>query len=41
MPDHIKNIFIPHIHEDDEGLGKLKGSSIRSRFAAAGFINYI
>ncbi|MDE0638249.1 MAG: TIR domain-containing protein [Candidatus Poribacteria bacterium] len=24
MSDQIKNIFIPHIHEDDEGLVKLK-----------------
>ena len=24
MPDDIKNVFISHIHEDDEGLGKLK-----------------
>ena len=24
MSDQIKNIFIPHIHEDDEGLTKLK-----------------
>lgn len=24
MTDEIKNIFISHIHEDDEGLGKLK-----------------
>ena len=24
MPEEIKNIFISHIHEDDEGLGKLK-----------------
>ena len=24
MSDEIKNIFIPHIHEDDEGLAKLK-----------------
>ena len=25
MADETKNIFISHIHEDDEGLGKLKG----------------
>ena len=25
MPDEIKNIFISHIHEDDDGLAKLKG----------------
>ncbi len=24
MADEMKNIFISHIHEDDEGLGKLK-----------------
>lgn len=24
MADEIKNVFISHIHEDDEGLGKLK-----------------
>ena len=24
MPDEIKNVFISHIHEDDEGLPKLK-----------------
>ena len=24
MADETKNIFISHIHEDDEGLGKLK-----------------
>jgi hypothetical protein len=24
MADDIKNVFISHIHEDDEGLGKLK-----------------
>lgn len=24
MPDEMKNIFISHIHEDDEGLDKLK-----------------
>ncbi len=24
MADKTKNIFISHIHEDDEGLGKLK-----------------
>lgn len=25
MTNEIKNVFISHIHEDDEGLGKLKG----------------
>lgn len=25
MADDTKNVFISHIHEDDEGLGKLKG----------------
>ena len=25
MADETKNIFISHIHEDDEGLGKFKG----------------
>ena len=25
MPDEIRNVFISHIHEDDDGLGKLKG----------------
>lgn len=35
MPDETKNVFVSHIHEDDEGLGKLKdllkanGMSIR------------
>ena len=24
MPDEIRNVFISHIHEDDEGLAKLK-----------------
>ena len=24
MPDQTKNVFISHIHEDDEGLGDLK-----------------
>jgi hypothetical protein len=24
MADEVKNVFISHIHEDDEGLGKLK-----------------
>lgn len=24
MPDQTKNVFISHIHEDDEGLGELK-----------------
>ena len=24
MADETKNLFISHIHEDDEGLGKLK-----------------
>ncbi|MGJ8628772.1 MAG: TIR domain-containing protein [Sulfitobacter sp.] len=24
MPNSTKNVFISHIHEDDEGLGKLK-----------------
>ena len=24
MADEIKNVFISHIHEDDDGLGKLK-----------------
>jgi len=24
MPDQIKNVFVSHIHEDDEGLGELK-----------------
>ena len=24
MPDELKNVFISHVHEDDEGLGKLK-----------------
>lgn len=24
MPDPIKNVFISHIHEDDDGLAKLK-----------------
>lgn len=24
MADDVKNVFISHIHEDDEGLGKLK-----------------
>jgi len=24
VPNNIKNVFISHIHEDDEGLGKLK-----------------
>ena len=24
MPDEIKNVFISHIHEDDEGLTKVK-----------------
>src|SRR5690242_3086411 len=24
MPDEIRNVFISHIHEDDEGLPKLK-----------------
>ena len=24
MPNQIKNVFISHVHEDDEGLGKLK-----------------
>lgn len=24
MPDQTKNVFISHVHEDDEGLGKLK-----------------
>ena len=24
MPDEIKNVFISHIHEDDEGLSALK-----------------
>lgn len=25
MAEETKNVFISHIHEDDEGLGKLKG----------------
>jgi hypothetical protein len=25
MPDDTKNVFISHVHEDDSGLGKLKG----------------
>ena len=29
MPDEIKNVFIPHIHEDDEGLPKLKDIAAR------------
>ena len=24
MPDEIRNVFISHIHEDDEGLSRLK-----------------
>ena len=24
MPDAIRNVFISHIHEDDEGLSNLK-----------------
>src|SRR5260370_33646715 len=24
MADEIKNVFISHVHEDDDGLGKLK-----------------
>lgn len=24
MPDEIKNVFISHIHEDDDGLTKVK-----------------
>lgn len=24
MPDKLKNVFVSHIHEDDDGLGKLK-----------------
>lgn len=29
MPDKIKNVFISHIHEDDEGLPKLKDISAK------------
>ncbi len=35
MSDQVKNVFISHVHEDDEGLGALKdllskhGMSIR------------
>ena len=29
MPDEIKNVFIPHIHKDDEGLPKLKDIAAR------------
>ena len=29
MPDEIKNVFISHIHEDDEGLPKLKDLSAK------------
>ena len=24
MPEKLKNVFVSHIHEDDEGLGRLK-----------------
>ena len=24
MPDELKNVFVSHVHEDDDGLGKLK-----------------
>jgi hypothetical protein len=24
MPEQLKNVFVSHIHEDDEGLGRLK-----------------
>lgn len=24
MPEQVKNVFVSHIHEDDEGLGRLK-----------------
>jgi hypothetical protein len=24
MPEQVKNVFVSHIHEDDEGLGQLK-----------------
>lgn len=34
MPDEIKNIFISHIHEDDQGLRDLKGLLSRNDLEA-------
>jgi Thoeris protein ThsB, TIR-like domain len=30
MPDEVRNVFISHVHEDDEGLAKLKSLLARS-----------
>src|SRR5690349_14683565 len=30
MPDDIKNVFISHIHEDDDGLAKVKDLASRA-----------
>src|SRR5260370_21989734 len=32
MANEVKNVFISHIHEDDEGLGKLKELLAKSGF---------
>ena len=29
MTDDIRNVFISHIHEDDEGIDKIKGVNNR------------
>jgi len=34
MSDEIKNIFVSHVHEDDEGLGKLKDLLKKNGMAA-------
>jgi hypothetical protein len=32
MPEQLKNVFVSHIHEDDEGLGRLKELLARGGF---------
>ena len=31
MSDDIRNVFISHIHEDDEGIAKIKGNGRKAR----------
>jgi hypothetical protein len=33
MQDEIKNVFISHVHEDDDGLGDIKGLLSKHRMA--------
>ena len=43
MADEIRNVFISHIHEDDEGLAKLKDLLGKSGFVvrdASYYVNF-